>query len=123
MVRAKGALPFGSRKMHGGSFLAENDADKQIIGHVIVRLEKDDSNQVIGLFSTFFVLPEFRRLSVASELLAAGERWMIGHGMAISATDTAHSYDKLINFCSKYGYKKIYENTEMIRLAKTLNPI
>ncbi len=102
-------------------FLAEN-SENQILGHTIVRIDKDDQGKSIGLFSTTFVAPEFRRQAVATRLLSQGEDWMRGHGMTEAATYTSDSNTKLINLYADHGYKITdkYPEKKMIKIAKAL---
>jgi len=102
-------------------FVAENN-ETQILGHTIVRIDKDDAGKSIGLFSTTFVAPEFRRQAVATSLLSHGEEWMRGQGMTEAATYTSDSNTKLINLYVDHGYKIIYNYPEkkMIKIAKAL---
>ena len=74
----------------GQVFLAEDD-DGHIIGHTIVRIERDGTDGVVGLFSTFFVEPGSRNRSTATSLVAHGERWMMDHGMRTARTYTAET--------------------------------
>jgi GNAT superfamily N-acetyltransferase len=93
----------------------------------IVRIDKDDHGKAIGLFSTTFVAPEFRRQAVATRLLSQGEDWMRGHGMIEAATYTSDSNTKLINLYIDHGYKitNKYPEKKMIKLTKvfTNSPI
>lgn len=68
----------------GEVFVAQNEA-ADIVGHTIVRLEERE----VGLFSTFYVAPEFRRVGVASLLVEHGEEWMrnLGAERAVTYTD------------------------------------
>lgn len=101
-------------------FLAEN-SDGQVLGHTMVRIEKDDhSLPKIGLFSTTFVAPEFRRQAVASRLLSRGEEWMRGHNLTEAATYTSDSNNKLISLYTDHGYviTNQYPEKKMVKLAK-----
>ncbi|MCX6116828.1 MAG: GNAT family N-acetyltransferase [Proteobacteria bacterium] len=88
------------------------------VGHTILRFETDESNTRFGLFSTFYVVPEFRKQKVASNFLTLGEQWMMEKHAVYGATDTAKGNEKLIRLLSKSGYHKSFENLEMIRLKK-----
>jgi GNAT superfamily N-acetyltransferase len=102
-------------------FLSEN-ADGHVTGHTIVRVERDDDEREIGLFSTFFVEPESRRTAVATSLLRRGEAWMLEHGLPEAVTYTSDANVKLINLLSKHGYSIVWHGSEMVRLAKPLQP-
>lgn len=105
----------------GQVFLAKNSKD-QILGHTIVRIDKDDQGKSIGLFSTTFIAPEFRRQAVATRLLSQGEDWMRGQGMTEAVTYTSDSNTKLINLYVHHGYKigNKYPEKKMIKLSRTL---
>ena len=102
-------------------FVATND-EEQILGHTIVRIDKDDLGNSIGLFATTFVAPEFRRQAVATRLLSQGEDWMRRHGMTEAATYTSDSNTKLINLYVDHAYKITaeYPEKKMIKIAQQL---
>jgi GNAT superfamily N-acetyltransferase len=104
----------------GQVFLAE-DADGTIVGHTIVRIDADDAGTPIGLFSTTYVVPEARRRAVASNLLLAGEAWLIGHGVTTAVTDTSAMNIKLIKLYEKHGYAIIDTQEDMVRLSRALS--
>jgi GNAT superfamily N-acetyltransferase len=101
-------------------FLAE-ECD-EFFGHCIVRIDHDDSGKEIGLFSTTYVAPDFRRLGIADALLIRGEQWMIEHGMTEALTYTSDSNTKLINLYRKHGYEVTVTDAEkqMIGMTKIL---
>ncbi len=102
-------------------YVAE-DESREIIGHTIVRLDKDDSGNSIGLFSTTFVSPEFRNYGVAKSLLERGESWIVDHGLPEAATYTSDTNTKLIKLYEQHGYTVTsrYPEKKMIKLAKVL---
>lgn len=110
----------------GQVFVSENGKG-HITGHTIVRIEVDEAGKRFGLFATTFVEPAFRRQSVAGLLIAHGESWMTGQGLALAATWTSASNTKLIGLYEKHGYaidaRHTHEvtNTPMIRMAKLLH--
>jgi ribosomal protein S18 acetylase RimI-like enzyme len=101
-------------------FLSEN-AEGEITGHAIVRIEEEGGTR-IGLFSTTYVAPHFRRQAIASDLILEGEAWMISHGLSVAVTYTSDSNTKLINLYSNHGYQitESYPEKKMIRLARVL---
>ena len=107
-------------KCTGAVFVAEAP-DGHIAGHTIVRLEPDDEEGTIGLFSTTYVEPESRRLGVAAELLHAGEVWMIEHGMkkAVTYTDRENEPLKKLYLSHGYGEKEMPNN--FVALSKALS--
>jgi SAM-dependent methyltransferase/GNAT superfamily N-acetyltransferase len=104
----------------GQIFIAEVPGDN-MVGHCIVRVEKEDNSE-IGLFSTTYVEPEFRRLGVAEALLSSGEAWMREQGMTLGVTYTDQANVKLIQLYEKRGYTltQTYSEKAMIRLEKKL---
>lgn len=109
----------------GRVFLAE-DAAGQVLGHAIVRIERDDAGRRFGLFSTLFVDPGSRKRGMGARLLRHGEDWMAGNALPEAATWTSSTNAKLIGLCGKHGYtvtaRHVHEvtGTIMVRLAKPL---
>lgn len=107
----------------GAVFLAIMD-DAAIAGHTIVRVEHDAQGRRVGLFSTSYVDPAFRRQAVASALLAHGEQWMAAQGLAESSTWTSSTNTPLIGLYARHGYAEAERGTHpgtgtlMVRLAK-----
>lgn len=111
-----------SDRCRGEVFIAETEGARKFAGHTIVRIELEDG-QPFGLFSTFYVVPEFRRRLVATALIQRGEEWMKDRGLERAATDTSLTNDRLIQLCKKQGYKKIFQNAEMLRLSKNFDRV
>jgi len=99
-------------------FLAE--AGAEIVGQSIVRVEEEDDRE-IGLFSTTYVDPAFRRAGLASLLLATGENWMQQVGMteAVSYTDADNL--KLIELYRRHGYSVAIIDREWVRVHRQLD--
>jgi GNAT superfamily N-acetyltransferase len=74
----------------GRVFLSE-DCEGRITGHTIVRIERDDAGNEVGLFSTFLVEPGSRNRGVGTSLVTHGERWMMDHGMLTAMTQAGGS--------------------------------
>jgi GNAT superfamily N-acetyltransferase len=106
-------------KSTGQVFVAEN-SQGQVIGHFIARIENNESGERIGLGSTIYVVPEFRKQGVALSLLKTAEAWMMFHGMTEAVYYTATHNAKLISLYSKHGYKIANEAAEMVQLKKNL---
>jgi GNAT superfamily N-acetyltransferase len=98
-------------------FLAEDQA-KELLGHTIVRVERDEAGEAFGLFSTTFVVPAARRSGVATRLLLAGEAWMRAHQLPEAATFTGDHNTKLIQLYQRHGYTLSAVPPEMVRLSK-----
>ena len=103
----------------GQVFVATN-ADDKIIGHTIVRIDKDEANNDIGLFSTTYVEPASRRFGVATLLLNQGERWMLENGMSTAVTYTDVDNNKLQNLYLRHGYTLSRMPNQFVKLAKNL---
>ena len=103
----------------GQVFVAES-SKTEIIGHFIVRIDCDDSGKEIGLGSTIYVAPEYRKQGVATTLLSTAEAWMLDHGMTEAVYYTATNNAKLINLYRRQGYEIVEEASEMVKLSKQL---
>jgi GNAT superfamily N-acetyltransferase len=103
-----------------GAVLLAEDRDGRVVGHTIVRVDAENEDQPVGLFSTTWVAPEVRRRGVADRLLDAGEAWMRGAGMTRGCTWTAHDNHRLIALYNKRGYAIVETTDEMVRLARAL---
>lgn len=112
----------------GWVMLAETPGG-EVLGHCIVRVEKDDEGAPFGLFSTTYVVPEARRHGVAVQLLLAGEAWMQARALPRSATWTSATNTKLIGLYEKHGYaidarhSHATTGTNMVRLARRLTAV
>ncbi len=104
-----------------GQIFVAADAAGELAGHSIVRVEEDDYGEPYGLFSTTYVVPEYRRLGWAEAFLRAGEAWMQTQCLHRAATATALHNKKLIQLYQKHGYQLVYSNSEMLRLEKCLS--
>ncbi len=98
--------------------LLAEDYDGNILGHTIVRMERDEKGQNFGLYSTTYVKPEARRRGIAVQLVQRGEDWLREQGMTRLATDTALDNDKLIGLFQARGYEVVFRSREMLRLQK-----
>ena len=106
--------------MHGEVFLIE--AQGQFLGHVIVRVDVEAENARVGLFSTIYVLPNWRRRGLGEALLTHGERWLVAQNITGLATNTSELNIPLIGLYKKHGYNlaMIVSETHMVRLSKAL---
>lgn len=101
--------------VHGdlqGEVLLAEDRTGQIIGHTIVRVESGRNGEMIGLFSTIYVVPAYRRQTVAAQLIQAGEAWMTAQALRTFATYTSATNEKLIHLFRKHGYVVVEEVME-----------
>lgn len=107
--------------LNGEVLLAEDQAG-QIIGHTIVRLDLGRVGDTIGLFSTIYVVPAYRRQAVASQLIQSGEAWMAAHGLHTFATYTSVTNTKLIHLFQKHGYRvaEHIAEKEMVIIEKSI---
>lgn len=103
-----------------GEVFVAVEPEGQIVGHTIVRLDKNDTGDPIGLFSTIYVVPEFRRQQVAQRLIGAGERWLVERGMTELHTYTDVGNVKLIRLFEGQGFKVTEERNEFAILVKHL---
>ena len=107
-----------AREVVAQVFVAE-DPRGQLVGHTIVRIDRDDG-QEIGLFSTTFVDPASRRFGVAKALLDRGEQWMVEQGMSVAVTYTEEFNTKLQQLYMSRGYSMSPMPKRFVKLAKTL---
>jgi len=103
-----------------GSVLLAQARAGEVIGHIILRVEDASSLMPLGLISTIYVDPPFRRSGVAQALLDAGEAWLVRERAATLATDTSETNTPLIQLFEKRGYKINFRSPEkrMIRLSR-----
>ncbi len=104
----------------GAVFVARVGEAPASVGHTIVRIERDEEGEPMGLFSTSYVAPSARRHGIADALLLRGEAWMRERKMPTFATHTSSTNTPLIRLYEKHGYKIVQSIPEdkMIRLAK-----
>ena len=102
-----------------GCVLLAEATDGKIAGHAIIREESVDGRK-IGLFSTFWVEPEYRRRAIATGLLESGERWMRERCLTVAATNTSDANEKLIRLMRRQGYHIALKTDEMVHLTKPL---
>jgi GNAT superfamily N-acetyltransferase len=90
------------------------------IGHIIARIEEEDGP--LGLVSTIYVAPSWRRQGVAQALITRAEDWLIAKGAYRLATDTAENNAPLINLFSKFRYRIVFHAPEnhMVRLERAI---
>ena len=105
-------------KQYQARVLLAEDHDGNILGHTIVRIERDENDQAFGLYSTTYVKPESRRRGIAVQLVQRGEEWLREQGMTRLATDTAQDNGKLIGLFQGRGYQVAFRSKEMLRLQK-----
>jgi GNAT superfamily N-acetyltransferase len=101
----------------GQVFVADDDGE--IVGHTIVRIERDAERGTHGLFSTIYVVRAARRKSTA--LVERGEEWMRANEMREAATWTSSTNWPLHELFQRAGYAIVEESDEMVRLARALS--
>lgn len=107
----------------GAVFVA--DADGEVVGHTIVRVEEDPEDPdvdatSVGLFSTTYVAPAGRRRGVADLLLGRGEDWMRAQGQAVAITYTDPDNEPLIALYRERGYDLAAAGDDFVRLSRPL---
>ena len=90
--------------------------DDEIVGHTIVRNERDDQGR-LGLFSTVWVHPAHRRFGVATALLKTGHAWLRGAGNHRFATKTDEDNIRLIELFARHGYQVTHRESGMVQLT------
>ncbi|MBX3169415.1 MAG: GNAT family N-acetyltransferase [Candidatus Eremiobacteraeota bacterium] len=86
------------------------------LGYTIVRREE----ATLGLFSTTYVEPEWRRRGVAQALLQRGQEWMRELGLARAATYTAEANTRLHQLYLNNGYALFPSQNGFVKLIKEL---
>ena len=114
-LRARVLFHLDAAQCCGAVFLAWRD-DLEIIGHTLLRVEHDDEGHPYGLFSTFYVTPETRRLGVGAALVNRGEAWFREQGLHCFATNTASGNHKLIHLLEQRGYRIELARDAMVHL-------
>jgi len=102
-------------------FLSEN-AQFEITGHAIARVERDESGIEYGYFSTIYVDSESRRQGIATALMETVERWFVERQMPKMIYNTATTNTRLIGLFNEHGYGVISSEGEMVQLMKVLRP-
>jgi len=104
-----------------GRILLAIDSTGAIIGHIIARVEDASTMEPVGLVSTIYVCPPFRRRGVAKALLEASEAWLMAQQVATLATDTSETNQPLIELFRQRGYAVTFHSLEkhMVRLSRT----
>jgi GNAT superfamily N-acetyltransferase len=105
-----------------GRVLLALDSAGAIMGHMIARVEDASTTTPVGLISTIYVCPPFRRRGVAKALLDAGEAWLRDQRVATLATDTSESNQPLIELVVRRGYAITFHSIEkrMVRLSRSV---
>lgn len=101
-------------------FLAEF-LPSSIVGHAIARLEKSETGEIYGYFSTLFVAPEHRQQGVATALMNQVESWFLHHKMPKIIYNTATTNERLLRLFRNQGYAVTHEESEMVQLTKDLS--
>jgi GNAT superfamily N-acetyltransferase len=102
----------------GHVFVAQEN--KAIVGHTIVRLDKNAEEEPIGLFSTIYVIPEARASGIAKQLISQGEEWLAVHGMRTFTTYTDEGNTPLIKLFGAMGYAVAEIRNEFAILTRSL---
>jgi len=90
--------------------------DGEKLGYTIVRREEP----TLGLFSTTYVEPAWRRRGVAQALLLRGEQWMREEGLSQAATYTSETNARLHQLYQSNGYELIPGESGFVKLVKPL---
>jgi GNAT superfamily N-acetyltransferase len=88
----------------------------EIIGHTILRVEEES----FGLFSTFYVAPEWRRQGIAKALVLAGEDWFRERRLSEARTYTGEENSNLITLMEEFGYEIFLRKNKMVALSRVL---
>jgi len=103
-----------------GEILLAVDGSDVVVGHTILRVESSEEGGKFGLFSTIYVLPDARRLGVASALIRAGLAWFSARGLTLFRTYTDEHNAPLIRLFESEGFAVEEVRNEFAVLAKRL---
>lgn len=96
------------------------EAEGEIVGHTILRRQTEETWGEFGLFSTFYVVPEWRRRGVADRFVTVGEAWFLDEGLPQARTYTAHDNRPLHGLMERHGYAIDLRRDDMVSFVKTL---
>lgn len=105
-------------RCRGAVFLAESGGGA-VIGHTILRVEPEEPEGT-GLFTTIYVESDFRKLRVASSLLACGEEWFREQRLVRAVTYTDTNNVRLIGLFQKHGYELTAMPNDFVALSRFL---
>ncbi|RWD02299.1 MAG: GNAT family N-acetyltransferase [Mesorhizobium sp.] len=107
------------KRSNGRIWLASHQGGRSI-GHVIARIEAGEPDGPLGLISTVYIHPSWRRKAVASHLIEYAEAWLVRQGARQIATDTSDTNTPLIRLFEARGYSTTYRAHEkqMLRLSR-----
>lgn len=105
-------------RLDGAAFVAR-DGGGEVVGHTVVRVEREDGDRV-GLFSTTWVVPPWRRRGVAELLLDRGEDWMRARGRDVAVTYTHPDNHALVTLFRRRGYVLTPVDDDFVRLRRGL---
>nr|WP_274387538.1 GNAT family N-acetyltransferase [Salsipaludibacter albus] len=105
-------------RLDGRVFVAR-DPSGEVVGHAMVRVDHDDRDEV-GLFSTTWVVPAWRRRGVADLLVDHGEAWMRDRGRDVAVTFTHPDNDALVTLFGRRGYVLTPVDDDFVRLRRRL---
>lgn len=105
-------------KCSGQVFLAIGE-EGTVAGHTIVRIENEEAGP-IGLFSTTYVHPDYRRRGAAQALLDRGEAWMRERRMSRALTYTDRDNEPLKKLFTERGYRCDPMPNEFVALSKDI---
>lgn len=108
--------PVAGRRAHA---LVSVDSHGRLSGHTLLRVERENS-QDIGLVATTYVAPPYRRQGLAARLLVAGEAWLSSQGVVELATYTDAHNTPLQELYLKHGYSATRLDDEWVRLCRPL---
>lgn len=98
-------------------FLIENN-NHEILGHAIARIDKDESGNPYGYFSTVFIEPSSRNKGLATSLVLQVESWFKELRMGKIIYNTAENHSKLIRMFEGLGFQITHREPEMVQLTK-----
>lgn len=85
--------------------LAKDEKTKKAIGFLFLAPREDGFLGVrVPFLYLLFVLPEFRRLGAARDLLLRAEKWLVGQGARMLVAPAIHNDDAIISMGERRGY-------------------
>jgi len=104
-----------------GVLVCESEA-KDILSHVIVRVEKDSDihYRPFGFFSTIYVVPKWRRKGIARLMINEVHKWCLERNLSKVTYSTAINNDGLLSLLKELKYVEFKRAYEMVSLVKSL---
>lgn len=103
----------------GKVYLSQDDVGN-ITGQTLARVETDVAGLKFGRFSMVYVLPEYRRRGIATQIISTVENWFHDLAMPKIIYNTAETNQRVIDLFRSRGYRITHAESEMVQMTKIL---